>query len=182
MGRNVWDGGYSHAQYNTTNLRALARMVADALPDAMRRHEADTIVVTGKSGHSIAFAALMLIDFPLVVVRKETDQSHGCTIEGPSGHMVNRYLILDDFVATGATIHRVIGAMGVLDTTCVGVLEYAKYEPERPMHYMGMRIPLLSVKHVQSMIQPTQRELMARMQPRSIGNCRLRLVTSTLKR
>lgn len=114
--------GYNAMQYDPDQFRETVRAVASVLPRIMRELDADTVVVTGKSGVSVAFAASMLIDFPLVVVRKPTENSHGRAIEGPSGHEVRNYIILDDFVETGATVERTVDAMRT--ACCVGVVQY----------------------------------------------------------
>lgn len=99
--------GYSGHEHRPGYFRSIVHRVADALPDVMHQYEADAVVVTGKSGISVAFAALMLIDFPLVIVRKPGENSHGFRVEGPEGAVLRRYIILDDFVSSGATVTRV---------------------------------------------------------------------------
>lgn len=125
MAIRVGSAGYCDFNYDAIQLRSKAQLVARVLPDLIEEYAADAVVVTGKSGHSVAFAAMMFADFPLVVVRKETDQSHGIQIEGPVGLHVHRYLILDDFVASGNTVNRVVNTMGA-DTECVGIVEYGR--------------------------------------------------------
>lgn len=123
MAIKVSSGGYCNFNYNAARLRDKAKLVARVIPALVEQYKADAVVVTGKSGHSVAFAALMFADFPLVVVRKETDQSHGLRIEGPDGLHVQRFLILDDFVDSGNTVNRIVNAMGG-HTECVGIVEY----------------------------------------------------------
>lgn len=104
----LYDGGYSDVQYNTGILRSHAQMLADFIPRMMQEYDADCIAVMGKSGISLAFATLMLIDFPIMVVRKRGENSHGNPIEGTHMHVAKRYLILDDFVSSGETVRNIV--------------------------------------------------------------------------
>lgn len=100
-------GGYSMG-YKPRLVRGFAKAIAASLPEHMRHYGAESIVVMGSSGVSAAFAALMLIDFPLFLVRKDNDNSHGSPIEGPTGLYLKDYLILDDFVDSGRTVRQII--------------------------------------------------------------------------
>lgn len=134
-------GGYSRVQYNPEELRGTAKQVAKVLPKLMQELGANTVAVTGKSGLALAFATLMLIDFPLMVVRKRGEMTHGSPIEGPEGHVVGNYIILDDFISSGTTVRTMIDQIneyqevnweyGFIKPVCVGVLEYKK---ERGAH------------------------------------------------
>lgn len=140
----VFDGGYSRNQYDVALLRARAKEIAECLPKIMRRVDADAVVVTGKSGISLAFATLMLIDFPLVVVRKRGENSHGNPIEGKDCTTLTRYLILDDFVSSGTTVTNIMEsiqdyaeARGKECPNLVGIVEYtAEQNPDMGMGYI----------------------------------------------
>lgn len=123
-------GGYSAHQYKAKALRRHAEDAATFCNDIIEMLDVDVIAVTGKSGMSVAFAAQMIKPFPLMVIRKETDQSHGSMIEGPGGLVVKRYVILDDFVDSGATIKRVLtqisNAHGGDEAKCVAVAQYKR--------------------------------------------------------
>lgn len=138
-------GGYSSRQYDSNRLRRTAQHLATELPRIMAETGADTIAVTGKSGLSLAFATLMLIDFPLTVVRKRNEMSHGNQIEGKDSHRVRHYLILDDFVDSGATVRNIVSIVeeraefsGCATPECVGVVTYAGSE-RRPVVIEGDR-------------------------------------------
>lgn len=127
----VTDGGYSGQMYNNRELRQFASKIALVLPGIMRQANADAIIVQGKSGIALAFATLMLIDFPIIVVRKRNESTHGSPIEGTEGVDVQRYLILDDFISSGNTVRRIVEQLreNSIYTSngsaeCVGVVEY----------------------------------------------------------
>ena len=100
--------GYSQHQFDHGSLRATARRLAETLPVLLSQYDAQAVAVTGKSGMSVAFATMMLTDIPLIVVRKRGENSHGEMIEGVVGIRVRRYIILDDFVSSGATVRTVV--------------------------------------------------------------------------
>ena len=129
------ESGYAAMMYDALRLRETAAKLAQYLPELMQQTGATAVAVTGKSGIALAFATLMLLDFPLIVVRKRGENSHGAPIEGTPGS-VQRYLILDDFVASGDTVARIIGELeqyaemrDELEPKCVGVLQYQCTEP-----------------------------------------------------
>ena len=134
----VYSGGYSQHMYDNESLRNGAKDLASAIPVLMRQTGAEVIVVSGKSGIALAFATAMLIDFPIVVVRKAGENSHGHKVEGPADKVFTKYLILDDFIDTGTTVNRIVNDLythaeqgyGVGEPAhCVGILEYRKEVP-----------------------------------------------------
>lgn len=159
------DGGYSEVQFNTALLRDKAHEVAAILPEMMNRLGADAVAVTGKSGLSLAFATLMLIDFPLIVVRKRGENSHGNPIEGDPSVDVRKYIILDDFVSSGDTVKTMVGsidemvgsAINAKPLRCVGVLQYLRYGTGySPVRYRAQTyiysIPVLSMTFLRDSI------------------------------
>lgn len=126
-------GGYSEVQYNSARLRLKAQEIARILPEMMQRLDAQAVAVMGKSGLSLAFAVSMLIDFPLMVVRKRGEYSHGNPVEGTEEIDIKRYLVLDDFVSSGDTVRnlceiveeRACSTVGA-HPRCVGVLQYMR--------------------------------------------------------
>lgn len=89
------------------------------------------VVVRGNSGVSCAFAALMQQNFNLCLLRKERDGSHGSPLEGPMGFRFTKYVVLDDFISSGATVDGIIRDLGVLADAkgdaapqCVGIVLY----------------------------------------------------------
>ena len=122
--------GYASG-YTPESVRKYAKQAAEAIPRMMAETNADAIVVSGNSGISIGHAALMLIEFPLVLVRKHKDNSHGDSVEGPLNHELRKFLILDDFVSSGATVRNICDTLysrAIMYESsvpeCVGVLEY----------------------------------------------------------
>ena len=136
----ILSSGYA-TRYAAEEVRMRARWAAAAIGKMMAETGATSVVVHGNSGVSCGFAALMLsdLDFNIVLLRKDNDNSHGAPIEGPAGHHLKRYLILDDFVSSGRTLNRIRGKIGSLSLQrgqyapgeekpeCVGVVLYGHH-------------------------------------------------------
>jgi adenine/guanine phosphoribosyltransferase-like PRPP-binding protein len=100
----------------------------------------DTIAFTGMSGAAMAFLLSHWMNVPLLCVRKKNDNSHYVTqtsriLEG-NVHDVRKYLIVDDFIASGHTIQYVIDSIKTSNTyaECVGILMYASYSDRNWTH------------------------------------------------
>lgn len=130
----ILSSGYA-TQYKLSEVRERAEYAASAIRDMGEKTGATSVVVHGNSGVSCGFAALMLsaVDFNIVLLRKDNDNSHGSPIEGPQGHRLGRYIILDDFVDTGTTLNRIRDKIAALHTQygrnapapeCVGIVLY----------------------------------------------------------
>lgn len=142
--------GYA-TTYGQEAVRIRAKFAAKAIKKLMAETGADCVVVHGNSGVSCGFAALMYANFPLILLRKDNDNSHGSPIEGPSGHNVLRYLILDDFIDTGATMERIkdkivalaVQSGGGLPTPeCVGIVLYGHHSGDCFSFRDGQRVPV----------------------------------------
>ena len=131
----ILSNGYA-TQYTLSEVRERAEYAARAISDMVAETGATSVVVHGNSGVSCGFAALMLsaVDFNIVLLRKDNDNSHGSPIEGPQGHRLGRYIILDDFVDTGTTMNRIRDKIDTLhqqygphnapSPECVGIVLY----------------------------------------------------------
>lgn len=100
----------------------------------------DTIAFTGMSGAAMAFLLSHWMNVPLICVRKKNDNSHFVTqtskiLEGNVAD-VRKYLIVDDFIASGHTIQYVIDSIQTsnLSAECVGILMYASYSDRNWTH------------------------------------------------
>ena len=74
-----------------------------------RRHPFDAIAFTGSSGAALAYPLSYLMKLPLIHVRKGPSHYSGGKVEGTISS--KRYVIVDDFIETGASIRRVLKAI-----------------------------------------------------------------------
>lgn len=149
----ILSGGYA-TKYKLAEVRKRAEYAASAINKMMAETGATSVVVHGNSGVSCGFAALMLsqhMDFNIVLLRKDNDNSHGSPIEGPVGHRLGRYLILDDFVSTGATMNRIRDKIAMLHQQygmkdddapeCAGIVLYGYHSSGRFKFSDGHIVP-----------------------------------------
>ena len=94
---------YGQSFYKTTTLRAYAKAYLKMLPK-----DVDILISTGSSGCAIASAMLCLSTRPLrhIYIPKSKEIRHSTTdVSLRSQQFV---AIVDDFICTGETIHRII--------------------------------------------------------------------------
>lgn len=124
--------------YSKERVERHADYAAVAIEELRSRTGSTSVVVHGNSGVSCGFAALMSSaeDFNLVLLRKDNDNSHGSPLEGPDGHRLDKYLILDDFISSGATMNRIRDKINTLHDQgywsspkpeCVGIVLYGHH-------------------------------------------------------
>ena len=100
----------------------------------------DAIVCSGVSGAGVAFPLSMLTRIPVFIVRKEREQSHSsCNVECSSIATFQKrtlnYLVVDDFICSGATVQRILDYMTsiksryheVKNINCQGLLLYMNH-------------------------------------------------------
>jgi adenine/guanine phosphoribosyltransferase-like PRPP-binding protein len=93
-----------------TKLKDLPSLADQILKDLTpHAKEFDTIVATGTSGMMIAPIIAVRMGKNLVAVRKPDEQSH--SYDRLQGTFGKRWIFLDDFVASGSTLRRVIRAV-----------------------------------------------------------------------
>ena len=101
--------------YDNYNPGTLAEIVEKAL-DALTPHvtEFDSIAVRGVSGVIVGAPVAVLLGMPLLIVRKDDELSHAHdnARRVSNGRLAGRrYLVLDDFTITGATIQEIEAQM-----------------------------------------------------------------------
>jgi orotate phosphoribosyltransferase len=96
---------YLEKVYSKQFLKLVPRAVKK-LQSIMRKHPFDAIAFTGSSGAALAYPLSYFLKIPLIHVRKGASHYGGGKIEGTISS--KRYVIIDDFIETGASIRRVI--------------------------------------------------------------------------
>lgn len=119
--------------------QAVDRSIAAA--EALKKEtDFDTIAFSGMSGAAMAFILSHWMNVPLLCVRKRNEQSHYVQQSGKilEGNVKNarRYLIVDDFISSGATVNHIVESIQVSNLTakCVGMLMYASYRDDDFKH------------------------------------------------
>lgn len=72
----------------------------------------DAVAFCGSSGSAIAFHLGIKYKIPLLYVRKKNEDCHGSSVECNGFNLqIKKYLIVDDFIDTGKTIHHIINSI-----------------------------------------------------------------------
>lgn len=100
--------GYSAWKYHPDLISGRLDRVLDTIKLVQERGiHFDSLIVHGTSGIWLA-PLLIMKGYPVVMVRKEGENSHGEPIEGPdTGIDYTRGVFVDDLIASGDTIKRV---------------------------------------------------------------------------
>jgi len=117
---------YSAVGMSADAFRTKVRQISEDLPVFMKAVKADAVVVSGSSGLSVAFALRMLVDIPIIMLRKSGEGAHSGKWSAMRDREITtqRYVILDDFTESGGTVNRIIKDMK--DADLAGLFFYAR--------------------------------------------------------
>lgn len=140
---NIYPSHYSALSLTGQALLSLCHEIKPALLDCMAKLQADSVLVRGNSGLSVAYVLHTIapeIQFVIARKRAEQERSHGSMFEpmAPERVEVRRCVVLDDIICTGNTIrqlHRDLrDEYGRCAPEIVGVLLY-----QNPGPFVGRR-------------------------------------------
>lgn len=110
----------------------------------------EALAFRGMSGAAVCYPLQFMLGIALLNVRKE-GMHHGRTVEGPADRRVERYLIVDDQIDSGATVRAIIDGLyehaGLSHSGCAGILLYhtAYSRGSFPYYPAGKPIPVYSL-------------------------------------
>lgn len=97
---------YLESAFNVKSFRITINTAIKAIKKFEKKTPFEAIAFSGVSGAAIAFPLSYLLNKPLLCVRKSTEDTHSADlIEGCDN--APRYIIVDDFIASGETIRRI---------------------------------------------------------------------------
>jgi adenine/guanine phosphoribosyltransferase-like PRPP-binding protein len=111
--------------------------------EALKNHKFDTIAFSGMSGAILAPAVALKMNKALALVRKMADSSHSKSrVEGNCA--VNKYVIIDDFIETGATRDYIQEMMSGFapKAKCIGLLAVSDLAERDLEGYEKKKFPL----------------------------------------
>jgi adenine/guanine phosphoribosyltransferase-like PRPP-binding protein len=138
---------YMAHTHNTGLIRGTVDRIVSALTELRKRTPFDAIAFRGMSGASVCYPVSYLTGLPLFNVRKLDVSGHsGWFVEGPARGDLERYVIVDDLIASGATMREIIFRMGehahLSTEACAGIVLYA--EPHTAtFRHEGVDIPVV---------------------------------------
>jgi len=124
---------YLSSVYNVNAFQDTVKATIKTAKKMMEKCQFDTIVFTGNSGSALAYILSAEMHIPLICLRREGEQSHFVRDREDDDFLLEgsldckRYIIVDDFIVSGATIRRIAKAMhdGMETAKCVGILLYS---------------------------------------------------------
>ena len=135
---NIYPSRYSALSLTGQELLRLCHEIKPALLDCVAKLQADTVLVRGNSGLSVAYVLHTIapeIQFVIARKRAEQERSHGIMFEpmAPESVEVKRCVVLDDLICTGSTIRQLHSDLhdeyGTQAPEIVGVLLYQNSGP-----------------------------------------------------
>lgn len=101
---------YLHRVYHVPSFIKTFDSALKVAKQLAHSHPFDAIAFTGTSGAAYAYPLSYHLQIPLLCIRKsETNNHYGQLLEGAVE--AKRYLIVDDWVATGKTINRIVSTI-----------------------------------------------------------------------
>ena len=151
MSRTFGGSGYGWTGENPRQLREVLIKANNAFVKLQKRLKFDAIAFTGSSGAAIAFPLAVSHKIPLIYVRKEGEQSHGDKVECNGENSITKYLIVDDFVSSGATVewiaHQVKRyAKGSIKPELVGIFCFSNTQGDHKIPVDGKNIQIYTTK------------------------------------
>ena len=140
---------YLESIFDHNKFRELATNTLLVSEKVIKDHNIDSIAFTGASGSAMAYLLSYHLRLPLLHVRKEKEKSHYPTFmngsfEGWLG--AKRYLIVDDIIATGTTVRRIMDVIKgeIYGADCVAMILYDKFlmEEREVFKYDDRLIPV----------------------------------------
>lgn len=108
---NIYPARYSALSLTGQALLDLCHEIKPALLDCMAQLQADSVLVRGNSGLSVAYVLHTIapeIQFVIARKRSEQERSHGQMFEpmAPESVEVKQCVVLDDLICTGDTVRK----------------------------------------------------------------------------
>jgi hypothetical protein len=122
--------GYGKWKYNKNDIKNVVSGILNVMHKGVYHGEAfDCIALSGSSG--VWLGAILQQDMPdniaVLLVRKESEKSHGSLVEGDPSKVCTRALFIDDFTCTHETERRVTRALQQYGVKVVGSLLYGQW-------------------------------------------------------
>ena len=162
----VWAPSHTEEIFNPRSFKVLVDKTCKAVVKLRRKLKFQCLAATGNSGVLLAGAVSYKLGIPLLIVRKKGDDCHdSLRVNGYRTNGQCRYLIVDDLIASGDTVRRIMKLVDdghkydmenrSWDTTihdneppvCAGILLYSSNYND-PELFQDTNVTIYSVGHV----------------------------------
>jgi adenine/guanine phosphoribosyltransferase-like PRPP-binding protein len=134
------DTHYLHQVFDINQFTKISEWAAREVNRIRQYTHVDSIAAMGSSGMLMAGAVSVKTGIPITLVRKSLDGSHaqeehfGCGRDCVEGKTKGNYIIIDDMIATGRTIIRIIDAIYMKNANrkCAGIILYRSLKSHYP--------------------------------------------------
>lgn len=139
---------YLHSVYNVSTFSVTVKKSIEVARQMMKEIPFDSIAFSGTSGAALAYILSAELHIPLMCIRKKLESSHFTDGRDPDAILLEgytqskRYIFVDDFITSGATLKRVKAEIARSDaalrktpSVCIGALLYAAVTPSLVYNY-----------------------------------------------
>jgi phosphoribosylpyrophosphate synthetase len=99
--------GYGWAGMPPDSFQSTMLAAGKIIQRLKKKLDFDAVAFSGSSGCAIAFYVAAKYRTPLIYVRKVGENAHGSKVECNYQGDIRKYLIVDDFVSSGATVRHI---------------------------------------------------------------------------
>jgi adenine/guanine phosphoribosyltransferase-like PRPP-binding protein len=107
MNKFIISSSYGWTSFPPSTFAARMDNASKDIKKLHKKLKFDSLAFTGSSGAALAFIISARLHIPIIYVRKVREKSNGNKIESNAHAEIKSYLIVDDFISSGATVRRI---------------------------------------------------------------------------
>ena len=143
--------GYGWAGMNPDSFRDVMLNGGKIVKQLQKELKFDAVAFSGSSGCAIAFYVASKYRIPLIYVRKTGERAHGSIVECNYQGDIRKYLIVDDFVSSGATVEHINKTIKThalkMRTECPVPVGIFAFDPNAGSGYSSNGIKIYDMSH-----------------------------------
>jgi len=133
--------GYLNIIFDMDKYNDVINKTSKIIRKLYKQNKIDSLAFTGISGASVAYPVYYKTGIPIIHLRKEQETSHGQSVE--SGIKSMRYCIIDDLIAHGYTMQRIIRRLSPACCHCIILYnDDSRYNESLIFKYETQNIPI----------------------------------------
>jgi adenine/guanine phosphoribosyltransferase-like PRPP-binding protein len=131
---------YLHAVFRPENFDGTVKRAITHATRLVENYKVEAIAFSGVSGASLGYILGYTLGVPLMCIRKPRERAHYYgTLEGCTS--ARRYMIVDDFIATGDTVRNIMETITkeCNDSVCVVMMMFNQDDRQRTFYHRDVR-------------------------------------------